>query len=72
MKENTNRTKLSLKLDSGLVSFLKTQENHKFSRYDAFVWLVEHILDSDVEDCGKPSSAYQEYLGMLVNQSKTT
>lgn len=58
----TNRTKLSLKLDSGLVSFLKTQENHKFSRYDAFVWLVEHILDSDVEDCGKPSSAYQEYL----------
>ena len=32
MKENTNRTNLSLKLDSGLVSFLKTQENHKFSR----------------------------------------
>ena len=29
MKENTNRTNLSLKLDSGLVSFLKTQENHK-------------------------------------------
>ena len=47
MKENTNRTNLSLKLDCGLVSFLKTQENHKFSRYDAFVWLVEHILDSD-------------------------
>ena len=33
MKENTNRTNLSLKLDSGLVSFLKTQENHKFSRF---------------------------------------
>ena len=71
MKENTNRTKLSLKLDSGLVSFLKTQENHKFSRYDAFVWLVEHILDSDVEDCGKPSSAYQDYLVRYTELAKT-
>ena len=71
MKENTNRTNLSLKLDCGLVSFLKTQENHKFSRYDAFVWLVEHILDSDVEDCGKPSSAYQEYLVRYTELAKT-
>lgn len=71
MKENTNRTNLSLKLDSGLVSFLKTQENHKFSRYDAFVWLVEHILDSDVEDCGKPSSAYQDYLVRYTELTKT-
>lgn len=71
MKENTNRTNLSLKLDSGLVSFLKTQENHKFSRYDAFVWLVEHILDSDVEDCGKPSSAYQDYLVRYTELGKT-
>lgn len=70
MKENTNRTNLSLKLDSGLVSFLKTQENHKFSRYDAFVWLVEHILDSDVEDCGKPSSAYQDYLVRYTELAK--
>lgn len=71
MKENTNRTNLSLKLDSELVSFLKTQENHKFSRYDAFVWLVEHILDSDVEDCGKPSSAYQDYLVRYTELAKT-
>ena len=71
MKENTNRTNLSLKLDSGLVSFLKAQENHKFSRYDAFVWLVEHILDSDVEDCGKPSSAYQDYLVRYTELAKT-
>ena len=71
MKENTNRTNLSLKLDSGLVSFLKTQENHKFSRYDAFVWLVEHILDSDVEDCGKPSSAYQDYFVRYTELAKT-
>ena len=71
MKENTNRTNLSLKLDCGLVSFLKTQENHKFSRYDAFVWLVEHILDSDVEDCDKPSSAYQEYLVRYTELAKT-
>ena len=71
MKENTNRTNLSLKLDCGLVSFLKTQENHKFSRYDAFVWLVEHILDSDVEDYGKPSSAYQDYLVRYTELAKT-
>ena len=70
MKENTNRTNLSLKLDCGLVSFLKTQENHKFSRYDAFVWLVEHILDSDVED-SKPSSAYQDYLVRYTELAKT-
>lgn len=70
MKENTNRTNLSLKLDCGLVSFLKTQENHKFSRYDAFVWLVEHILDSDVEDCVKPSSAYQDYLVRYTELAK--
>ena len=71
MKENTNRTNLSLKLDCGLVSFLKTQENHKFSRYDAFVWLVEHILDSDVEDCGKPSSASPAYLVRYTELAKT-
>lgn len=71
MKENTNRTNLSLKLDCGLVSFLKTQKNHKLSRYDAFVWLVEHILDSDVEDCGKPSSAYQDYLVRYTELAKT-
>ena len=71
MKENTNRTNLSLKLDCGLVSFLKTQENHKLSRYDAFVWLVEHILDSDAEDCGKPSSAYQDYLVRYTELAKT-
>lgn len=71
MKENTNRTNLSLKLDCGLVSFLKTQENHKLSRYDAFVWLVEHILDSDVEDCGKPSSAHQDYLVRYTELAKT-
>ena len=71
MKENTNRTNLSLKLDSGLVSFLKTQENHKFSRYDAFVWLMEHIHESDMEDCSIPSSAYQEYLVRYTELAKT-
>ena len=71
MKVNTNRTNLSLKLDSGLVSFLKTQENHKFSRYDAFVWLVEHIQESDMEDFGKPSSAYQEYIVRYTELAKT-
>lgn len=71
MKENTKRTNLSLKLDSGLVSFLKTQENHKFSRYDAFVWLMEHIQEAEMEDCDKPSSAYQECLVRYTELAKT-
>lgn len=71
MKENTNRTNLSLKLDSGLVSFLKTQENHKFSRYDAFVWLMEHIQKPEMEVCDKPSSAYQECLVRYTELAKT-
>ena len=71
MKENTNRTNLSLKLDYGLVSFLKTQENHKFSRYDAFVWLMEHIQEAEMEDCDKPSSAYQDYLVRYTELAKT-
>ena len=71
MKENTNRTNLSLKLDSGLISFLKTQENHKFSRYDAFVWLMEHIQEAEMEDCDKPSSAYQECLVRYTELAKT-
>lgn len=71
MKEHTNRTNMSLKLDSGLVSFLKTQENHKFSRYDAFVWLMEHILDPDMEDGDTPSSAYQELLVRYTELAKT-
>ena len=71
MKENTNRTKLSLKFDSGLVSFLKTQENHKFSRYDAFVWLMEHIQDPDMEDSGTTPSAYQEFLVRYTELAKT-
>ena len=71
MKENTNRTNLSLKLDSGLISFLKTQENHKFSRYDAFVWLMEHIQEAEMEDCNKPSSAYQECLVRYTELAKT-
>lgn len=44
MKSNTaNRTIQQMTLDSCLLTILKTKDNHKMSRYDAFLWLVEHI-----------------------------
>ena len=69
MKEHSNRTKPSLILDSELVSFLKSQDNHKFSRYDAFIWLINHIHDSANDD--ETSSAYQELLVKYTELAKT-
>lgn len=38
-----NRTISWLSINSQLIDCLKTKTNHKYSRYDAFVWLVEKI-----------------------------
>ena len=38
-----NRTIDWVAFNNDLLCCLKTKDNHKFSRYDAFVWLVEHI-----------------------------
>ena len=69
MKEPINRTKQSLLLDSELVLYLKSQDNHKYSRYDAFVWLVEQILDPDTNDT-HASSAYPELLVKYTELAK--
>ena len=70
MKEQSNRTKPSLILDSELVSFLRSQDNHKFSRYDAFIWLIDHIHDSANDDV-ESSSAYPELLVRYTELAKT-
>ena len=46
MKKNqTNRTIHKMTFDITLLDILKTKDNHKLSRFDAFMWLAEHILN---------------------------
>ena len=46
MKKNqTNRTIRKMTFDITLLDILKTKDNHKLSRFDAFMWLAEHILN---------------------------
>ena len=46
MKKNQiNRTIHKMTFDITLLDILKTKDNHKLSRFDAFMWLAEHILD---------------------------
>lgn len=39
-----NRTLSWLSINSQMINCLKTKTNHKYSRYDAFIWLLESIL----------------------------
>ena len=46
MKKNQKiRTIHKMTFDNTLLEILKTKDNHKLSRFDAFMWLAEHILD---------------------------
>ena len=46
MKKNQkNRTIHNMTFDNTLLEILKTKDNHKLFRFDAFMWLAEHILD---------------------------
>jgi len=38
-----NRTIQWVAMNGDLLTILKSQDNHRFSRYDAFIWLLEHI-----------------------------
>jgi predicted transcriptional regulator len=49
--EEQNRTISWLSINSQLMSCLKTKTNHKFSRYDAFIWLIEKIKNSSNKSC---------------------
>lgn len=47
-----NRTKTSIRLDDDLLQCLKSKDNHRYSRFDAFMWLLENIRanDDDIDD----------------------
>ena len=54
MKRNqTNRTIQKMTFDNTLLEILKTKDNHKLSRFDAFMWLAEHILDGTNSELAK-------------------
>lgn len=46
--QKANSTINWVAFNSELLTFLKTKDNHRFSRYDAFIWLVEHIKEGHV------------------------
>lgn len=35
-------------LNKKIMECLKSRDNHKFSRYDAFIWLLEHIREGHI------------------------
>ena len=41
--DNQNKAVEWIALNNALLNCLKQKDNHRFSRYDAFMWLVEHI-----------------------------
>lgn len=49
MDMQSNSSKLNwLAMGDELISCLKSKGNHRLSRYDAFIWLVEHIQSGNV------------------------
>jgi len=44
--KNENRTSRLLTFDNEMIKFLRTQTNNKFSRFDAFIWLMDFIKNS--------------------------
>lgn len=46
MKKNRQiRTISMMTIDTSVITILKMKDNHKYSRFDAFMWLVEHIAE---------------------------
>lgn len=55
-----------------LMDCLRTKVNHKFSRYDAFVWLLDNIkrgrVVSDKERINHPQSGYTASFNHLADK----
>jgi hypothetical protein len=68
--QKTNETIQLLSFDTQLLNMLKSKENHKFSRYDAFIWLVEHILEGCSYADSKRSFT-QHYCTSITGLSET-
>ena len=68
--QKTSRTVQQISLDTQLLNMLKSKENHKFSRYDAFIWLVEHNLEGCSYADSKRSFT-QHYCTSITGLSET-
>lgn len=58
---NSNRTIRQMTFDNVLINILKTKENHKFSRYDAYLWLVENIVKGNDYSHGNRTCTMEHY-----------
>ena len=70
--ENKNRTISWLSINTQLINCLKTKTNHKFSRYDAFIWLLEKILVKGNHADGLSSNSYSASYIKLADKWKWT
>lgn len=69
--QKTSRTVQQISLDTQLLTLLKSKDNHKFSRYDAFLWLIEHILEGCSYAGQKRSCFIQHYCSNITELSET-
>ena len=69
--QNNNRTIHQMSLNTQLLAILKSKDNHKFSRYDAFLWLIEHILEGCSYTDQKRSCFMQHYCSSITELSET-
>lgn len=61
-----------LAFNRDLMDCLRTQTNHKFSRFDAFMWLIDNIkrgrLLSDDDKVEHPESGFTASFNQLADQ----
>ena len=69
--QNNNRTIQQMSLNTQLLAILKSKDNHKLSRYDAFLWLIEHILEGCSHTDQKRSCFMQHYCSSITELSET-
>ena len=69
--QRTNRTIQQMTLDIQLLTLLTSKDNHKFSRYDAFLWLIGHILEGCSNDDQKRTCFTQQFCSNITELSET-
>lgn len=67
-----NRTLSWLSINNQLINCLKTKTNHKYSRYDAFIWLLENILTKVNKDGKQPLTSFSASYIRLADEWKWT
>ena len=67
-----NRTINWLSINSQMINCLKTKTNHKYSRYDAFIWLLESILINGKKNGEQPLISFSASYIKLADEWKWT